>query len=313
MTQAAPAEVPGAAAHQGVDRGPRHAHVRSGVRAGVASCRRGGVRGPARRRRASARRRRRGMTRPAREGPSPETRTRRTRGKKRRSAATSRRGWTRARARARRRKPPAATKPLARTTRTPSRPAAARAPRARARVRFCSRRTPRRTGVDRKRGRGRGGEELRSRERPAGAARARAAKTPVTKTPVAVATRATRSKTPAAAEKTPKKTSSGTAKRTLRLRRNLFEETSSARGAEASGSGPRGASSSPAAARRPRVALSGFGSADLTKYGATATRPGASLCAGHAWDPARRTLRAWGPAPPLDQVPRRGGFPACPC
>ena len=132
------------------------------------------------------------------------------------------------------------------------------------------------------------------------ARRARAAKTPVTKTPVAVATRATRSKTPVAAEKTPKKTSSGTAKKTSSAskkpssKKPSSKKPSSARGAEVSGSGPRGASSPPAAARRPRVALSGFGSADLTKYGATATRLGASLCAGHAWDP-RATHVVFGP------------------
>ena len=122
----------------------------------------------------------------------------------------------------------------------------------------------------------------------------------MTKTPVAVATRATRSKTPVAAEKTPKKTSSGTAKKTSSAskkpssKKPSSKKPSSARGAEVSGSGPRGASSPPAAARRPRVALSGFGSADLTKYGATATRLGASLCAGHAWDP-RATHVVFGP------------------
>jgi topoisomerase (DNA) II binding protein 1 len=117
-------------------------------------------------------------------------------------------------------------------------------------------------------------------------------KTPVTKTPVAVAARATRSKTPAAAAKTAKITSSASKKTS-----SASKKTSSklaTRGAEASGSGPRGVSSPPAAARRPRVALSGFGSADLTKYGATATRLGASLCAGHAWDP-RATHVVFGP------------------
>ena len=112
--------------------------------------------------------RRRGRVRPPRRG------TRRTRGKKRRSAATSRRGWTRARARARRRKRRRRlTKPLARTTRTPSRARPPRAPR-RARASgsaHAGHRGGRGSGPWR--GRGRGGEELRSRERPAGAARAR--------------------------------------------------------------------------------------------------------------------------------------------
>ena len=126
------------------------------------------------------------------------------------------------------------------------------------------------------------------------ARRARAAKTPVTKTPVAVAARATRSKTPAAAAKTSKKTSSASKKTSSASKKPSSKKPSSTRGAQASGSGPRGVSSPPAAARRPRVALSGFGSADLTKYGATATRLGASLCAGHAWDP-RATHVVFGP------------------
>jgi topoisomerase (DNA) II binding protein 1 len=37
---------------------------------------------------------------------------------------------------------------------------------------------------------------------------------------------------------------------------------------------------------RPRVALSGFPSAHLTKYGAMIGRLGGAVCGGHAWDPA---------------------------
>jgi len=132
------------------------------------------------------------------------------------------------------------------------------------------------------------------RARRARAAKTPVTKTPVTKTPVAVAARATRSKTPAAAAKTSKKTSSASKKTSSASKKPSSKKPSSTRGAQASGSGPRGVSSPPAAARRPRVALSGFGSADLTKYGATATRLGASLCAGHAWDP-RATHVVFGP------------------
>ena len=38
--------------------------------------------------------------------------------------------------------------------------------------------------------------------------------------------------------------------------------------------------------RRPRVALSGFSSADLTKYGSLVTRLGGTVCPGHGWDAA---------------------------
>ena len=134
------------------------------------------------------------------------------------------------------------------------------------------------------------------------ATRARAAKTPVS-----VAARATKtSKTSAAAAKAPRaktaaprpaaaKAAGSTSAALSRAKAsNKSSEKPAARGAEASGSGPRGASSPPAAERRPRIALSGFSSADLTKYGATATRLGASLCAGHAWDP-RATHVVFGP------------------
>ena len=45
---------------------------------------------------------------------------------------------------------------------------------------------------------------------------------------------------------------------------------------------------------KPRVALSGFGSADLTKYGAAVSRLGGVVCAGHGWD-TRATHVVFGP------------------
>ena len=138
------------------------------------------------------------------------------------------------------------------------------------------------------------------------AKRARAAKTPV-----AVAPRATRSKTPVANAKTPRakkqtaappssvppkaKASKPAVSKTISSRTPASRVAPSASGSR-SGEGTRHAASSPPpnTERRPRVALSGFSSADLTKYGATVTRLGASLCAGHAWDP-RATHVVFGP------------------
>ena len=45
---------------------------------------------------------------------------------------------------------------------------------------------------------------------------------------------------------------------------------------------------------KPRVALSGFGSADLTKYGAAVSRLGGVVCTGHGWD-TRATHVVFGP------------------
>ena len=57
----------------------------------------------------------------------------------------------------------------------------------------------------------------------------------------------------------------------------------------AKGAKPKAPAAKPAclgSGPRPRVALSGFSSADLTRYGAMVTRIGGSVCAGHGWDPA---------------------------
>jgi topoisomerase (DNA) II binding protein 1 len=160
-------------------------------------------------------------------------------------------------------------------------------------------------------------KRARAAKTPAAVApRATRSKTPAAaaKTPAAVAPRATRSKTPVAAAKTPAaaaktpraKTaappSSGApkAKASKPASKKISSRTPASRVApSASGSdeGTRHASSPPPNTeekRRPRVALSGFSSADLTKYGATVTRLGASLCAGHAWDP-RATHVVFGP------------------
>ena len=160
-------------------------------------------------------------------------------------------------------------------------------------------------------------KRARAAKTPAAVApRATRSKTPVAaaKTPAAVAPRATRSKTPVAAAKTPAaaaktpraKTaappSSGApkAKASKPASKKISSRTPASRvapSASGSGEGTRHASSPPPNTeekRRPRVALSGFSSADLTKYGATVTRLGASLCAGHAWDP-RATHVVFGP------------------
>ena len=156
----------------------------------------------------------------------------------------------------------------------------------------------------------RDGDEKNSarRARVPRATRARTAKTPVsvattptTKTPKTPAADAKASRSKSAAARPAAARAAGSTgprapspAKASKKPSNTKKLKKAARGGEASGSGPRVSSFPPAAERRPRIALSGFSSADLTKYGATATRLGASLCAGHAWDP-RATHVVFGP------------------
>ena len=116
-------------------------------------------------------------------------------------------------------------------------------------------------------------------------------KTPKTKTPVASKAKtpvAPKTKTPTVASKTPKTATVPKVSKTKTP--TVASKTKTTKKTDASSS----VAKTPLVDKRPRVALSGFSSADLTKYGATVTKLGASLCAGHGWD-TRATHVVFGP------------------
>ena len=115
------------------------------------------------------------------------------------------------------------------------------------------------------------------------------AKTPAEKTP---AEKTPAEKTPA--NKSPAEKPSAKSKTPASKSKNASASKSRSRATPAAAVPARTPAPAPSTDRPPRVALSGFGSADLTKYGATVSRLGGSLCAGHAWD-ARATLVVFGP------------------
>ena len=149
-------------------------------------------------------------------------------------------------------------------------------------------RAPEKTGDDAPARRGRAAKKPPP---PAAAAPAAKAKTPASKvgkpaskekTPASKA----KAKTPASKEKTPASKA--------KAKTPASKEKPTKKPAATDPPAAPDADSPPPPPRRPRIALSGFGSADLTKYGATVARLGASVCAGHAWD-AGATHVVFGP------------------